>query len=95
MSSVIVRKHGATAITVDGERQRRDTQLEGRDYVIVTTSAIRPATPLELTISGMPARSRWPLRVALSLAALIVLAGVVFGRARADDDGTAPALARS
>ena len=90
MSSVIVRKHGATAITVGGERQRRDTQLEGRDYVIVTTAAIQPATPLAVTVSGMPARSRWPVRLALSLAGLIVLAGVVFGRARADDDDTAP-----
>ena len=90
MSSVIVRKHGATAIAVGGERQRRDTQLEGRDYVIVSTAAIQPATPLEVTIAGMPARSRWPVRVALSLAGLIVLAGIVFGRARADDDGTAP-----
>ena len=88
MSSVIVRKQGATAITVGGERQRRDTQLEGRDYVIVSTAAIQPATPLDVTITGLPARSRWPVRLALSLAALIVLAGVVFGRARADDDGT-------
>jgi hypothetical protein len=90
MSSVIVRKHGATAITVGGERQRRDTQLEGRDYVIVSTSAIQPATPLAVTITGMPSRSRWPVRLALTLAGLIVLAGVVFGRARADDDSTAP-----
>ena len=95
MTSVIVRRQGATAITVGGERQRRDTQLEGRDYVIVSTAAIQPATPLEVTITGLPARPRWPVRVALSLAALIVLAGVVFGRARADDDGTAPAPARS
>ncbi len=95
MSSVIVRKQSGTAITVAGERQRRDTQLEGRDYVIVSTAAIQPATPVDVTITGLPARSRWPVRVALSLAALIVLAGVVFGRARADDDGTAPAPARS
>jgi len=95
MSSVIVRKHAATTITVGGERQRRDTQLEGRDYVIVSTSAIQPATPLEVSIGGLPARPRWPVRVALTLAALIVLAGVVFGRARADDDGTAPVPARS
>jgi hypothetical protein len=95
MSSVIVRKHGGTAIAVGGERQRRDTQLEGRDYVIVSTSAIQPATPLSVTITGMPARPRWPVRLALSLAGLIVLAGIVFGRARADDDGTAPAPARS
>jgi hypothetical protein len=89
MSSVIVRKHAATTITVGGERQRRDTQLEGRDYVIVSTAAIQPGAPLEVTITGMPARARWPVRVALSLAGLIVLAGIVFGRAAADDDGTA------
>jgi hypothetical protein len=91
MSSVIVRKQGAVAITVAGERARRDTQLEGREYIVVSTAAIQPATPLAVTVTGMPARSRWPVRLALSLAGLIVLAGLVFGRARADDDGTAPA----
>lgn len=95
LSSVIVRKHGTTAIVVGGERQRRDTQLEGRDYVLVATGEITPGTPFDVIVSGMPARPRWPVRLALSLAALIVLAGLVFGRARADDDGTAPAPARS
>ena len=56
------------ASSVAGERQRRDTQLEGRDYVVVSTGAIRPATPLEVTVSGMPARPRWPVRLALALA---------------------------
>ena len=95
MSSVIVRRHAGTTVTVAGERQRRDTQLEGRDYLMVGTGAIQPSAPLQVTISGMPSRPRWPLRVALTLAGLIVLAGVVFGRARADDDSTAPASARS
>jgi hypothetical protein len=95
MSSVIVRRHGPTTVTVTGERQRRDTQLEGRDYVVVSTGAIRPATALDVTVSGMPSRARWPVRVALGLAGLVVLAGIVFGRARADDDASAPAPARS
>jgi hypothetical protein len=95
LSSVIVRKHGAAAIVVGGERQRRDTQLEGRDYVLVATGEIRPGTPFDVTISGLPARPRWPVRLALTLAALVVLAGLVFGRARADDDGSAPIPARS
>ncbi len=95
LSSVIVRKQGTTTIVVGGEQQRRDTQLEGRDYVLVGTGEIRPGTPFDVTISGLPARARWPVRLALSLAALVVLAGLVFGRARADDDGTAPASARS
>jgi hypothetical protein len=95
LSSVIIRKQGTTAIVVGGERQRRDTQLEGRDYVLVATGEVRPGTPFDVTISGLPARARWPLRLTLALAALVVLAGLVFGRARADDDGTAPAPARS
>jgi hypothetical protein len=91
MGNVIVRRHAGTIVVVGGERQRRDTQLEGRDYVVVSTGAIQPATPLDVTVSGMPSRPRWPVRVALTLAGLIVLAGLVFGRARADDDGTVPA----
>ncbi len=47
MSSVIVRRHAGTTVVVAGERQRRDTQLEGRDYVLVSTGAIQPATPLD------------------------------------------------
>jgi hypothetical protein len=94
-TNVVVRQTGATSVTVAGERQRRDTQLEGRTYVVVQTGAVAAATPLEITVSGLPARPRWPVRLALGLAALIAVAGVVFGRARADDDGTAPAPARS
>ncbi len=89
MSNVIVRRHAGTSVVVAGERQRRDTQLEGRDYVVVSTGAVQPAAPLQVTVSGMPSRPRWPVRVALTLAGLIVLAGIVFGRARADDDGVA------
>jgi hypothetical protein len=89
MGNVIIRRHPGTTVVVGGERQRRDTQLEGRDYVVVSTGAIQPAAPLEIAVSGMPSRPRWPVRVALTLAGLIVLAGVVFGRARADDDGVA------
>jgi hypothetical protein len=95
MSSVIVRRVDAATVAVVGERQRRDTQLEGRNYVVVSTGAIKAGTPLDVQIGGLPARPRWPVRVALSLAALIVLAGIVFGRARADDDGTASAPART
>jgi hypothetical protein len=90
MSSVIVRRTASTVLAVAGERQRRDTQLEGRDYVIVTTGPVEAARTLEIALSGLPARPRWPLRVALGLAGAIVLAGLVFGRARADDDGDAP-----
>jgi hypothetical protein len=89
MGNVIVRRHPTTTVVVGGERQRRDTKLEGRDYVVVSTGAIQPATPLDVTVSGLPSRSRWPVRVALTLAGLIMLAGIVFGRRRADDDGTA------
>jgi hypothetical protein len=94
-SSVIVRQVGAAAVTVAGEVQRRNTQVEGRQYVVIQTGAVQTSAPLEITVSGLPARARWPVRVALGLAALIVVAGLVFGRARADDDGTAPAPARS
>jgi hypothetical protein len=95
MSTVIVRRTGETAVTVGGEKARRDTTLEGRQYIVVTTGAVQPSVPLELTVSGLPARSRWPVRIALGLAAGIVLLGIVFGRARADDDAAAPLPARS
>jgi hypothetical protein len=95
MSAVIVRKVGATAVTVAGERQRRETVLEGRAYTIISTAAIAPGTPLDIRVSGLPARPRWPLRVALGLAGAIVLAGLLFGRARADDDGAAVQPART
>jgi hypothetical protein len=94
MSSVIARSTGGAVLSVAGERQRRDTTLEGREYVVVTTGAVEASRPLDIAVSGLPARPRWPLRLALGLAGAIVLAGLVFGRARADDDGDA-ALPRS
>ena len=95
MSTVIVRRSGATAVTVAGERARRDTTLEGRQYVVVTTGAVQPSTALDVRVTGLPSRPRWPVRLALGLAAGIVLLGVLFGRARADDDAGAPLPARS
>jgi hypothetical protein len=95
MTSVIVRRSGAAVLSVAGERQRRDTTLEGRDYVVVTTGAVEAARPLDIAVSGLPSRPRWPVRLALGLAGAIVLAGFVFGRARADDDGDAPLPPRS
>jgi hypothetical protein len=95
LSTVIVRRTGATAVVVAGERSRRDTALEGRQYIVVTSGAVKPGVPLDVAISGLPARPRWPVRVALSLAAGIVLLGLAFGRARADDDAAAPLPARS
>jgi hypothetical protein len=95
MSSVIARRTGSAVLSVAGERQRRDTQLEGRSYVVVTTGAIEASRPLDIAISGLPSRPRWPVRLALGLAGAIVLAGLVFGRARADVDGDAPLPPRS
>jgi hypothetical protein len=96
MSTVIVRRVGATAVSVAGERARRDTTLDGKQYIVVTTGAVQPSTPLEVSVTGLPSRPRWPVRLALALAAGIVLLGIVFGRARAraDDDAAAPLPAR-
>jgi hypothetical protein len=95
MSTVIVRRGATTTIAVAGERGRRDANLEGRDYIVVSGGAVQAAAPIDVTVSGLPARSRWPVRIALTLAGLIVVAGLVFGRARADDDGAASVPARS
>jgi hypothetical protein len=92
MSTVIVRRGATTTIAVAGERSRRDANLEGRDYIVVSGGAVQAAAPIDVTVSGLPARSRWPVRIALTLAGLIVLAGLVFGRARADDDGEAASV---
>ena len=92
MSTVIVRRGATTTIAVAGERGRRDANLEGRDYIVVSGGAVQAAAPIDVTVSGLPSRSRWPVRIALTLAGLIVLAGLVFGRARADDDGDAASV---
>jgi hypothetical protein len=89
MSTIIVRRGATTTIAVAGERNRRDANLEGRDYIVVSGGAVQAGTPIDVTVGGLPSRARWPLRVALTLAGLIVVAGLVFGRARADDDGDA------
>jgi hypothetical protein len=83
--TVIVRKQGTIQIEVAGEQNRRDVTLEGRTYQVVTRGAVPAGGSIDVTLTGLPAHARWPRFVALTLAGLIVAAGLFYATARAPD----------
>jgi hypothetical protein len=83
--TVIVRKQGTIQVEVAGEQNRRDVSLEGRTYQVVTRAAVPAGGSIDVTLTGLPARARWPRYVALTLAGLIVAAGLFYATARAPD----------
>ena len=82
--TVIVRKLGDLEVNVAGERARREVPLQGRTYIVVTTGGLNPGTPVDITVTGLPARARWPLYLTFGLAGLSVLAGAGWATAGRD-----------
>jgi hypothetical protein len=74
--TVIVRKQDALQVTLEGEQNRRDVTLEGRTYLVLARGASAPRGAMDVSLSGLPARARWPRYAALGLSALIVVAGL-------------------
>jgi hypothetical protein len=58
----------------------RDAALGGQAFVIASGPALPAGAPLRLALNGLPVGSRWPLYIALSLAAVIAAAGLWLAR---------------
>lgn len=54
----------------------REAALSGQAFLIATGPALAAGSPLQLTLVGLPYRSRIPLIVALTLAGVVALAGI-------------------
>jgi hypothetical protein len=63
----------------------REAALSGQAFLIATGPALAAGTPFQLTLVGLPYRSRTPLIVALVLAGLVGVAGVYLSVTRPSD----------
>jgi hypothetical protein len=67
----------------------REASLSGQAFLIATGPGLAAHAPLQLTLAGLPHRSRLPLMITLTLAALVAGGGVYLSVARPADRATA------
>jgi hypothetical protein len=94
-TTVILRKLESVQFHLANGQGQRDVPLEGRMYVVLNGGALPVGTPLDLTLSGLPHHSPWPMYVAIGLGALILIGGGVLafrGTPRAKREEVALAL---
>ena len=65
----------------------RETTLQGTPFIVATGGPLPAGTPLTVTLTGVPHRSRVPVYVALTAAAAIALWGVWFATSHAGGEG--------
>ena len=75
-TTVFVVQSGGLAVSSPQISQRRDLVDQGQPLILGSGGGIAAGQALELEISGLPSRPVWPRNVALSLAALIAIAGI-------------------
>ncbi len=76
--AVIVRKFGDAKLTSPNLSRQQEMPADGQTYIAAAGDAAIPAGQLiTLNVSGLPHHSLVPRNVALSIAALIVLIGIV------------------
>lgn len=73
---VIARKLDGLAVTLAGERQRREVPIEGRTYFVLGAGALGAGEVVDIGVTGLPAHPAWPRYVTLALAAIVVMVGV-------------------
>jgi hypothetical protein len=74
--AVVVRKVGATALASPQVAQQRDIPADGDVFIAGTGGNVAAGTPIDLTVSGYPHYNSAPRWTALTLAVLILSAGV-------------------
>ena len=74
--AVVVKKVGETRLRSPQISQQREMPAEGETYIAATGGQVAAGQPIELIVSGFPAHSIAPRYLALTLAAVIALAGV-------------------
>jgi len=74
---VIMTRAGAARISSPQLTATNDMASDSQAVVVGTGPALPPHQEIVLTLSGLPSRSRWGRNVALALAALVLLAGLL------------------
>ena len=85
--AIIVRKFGDAKLTSPNISRQQEMPADGQVYIAAAGDATIPAgQPITLNVTGLPHHSVVPRYVALSLAGLIVLIGIVALRRPVDAD---------
>ncbi len=91
--SVIVKKLGETTLKSPQLKEQREMPADGEVYIAATGGPVTAGQAIYLTVNGVPHHTQAPRRVALALAAVVVMIGVWFAT-RPTGDAAAQAADR-
>ncbi|HEY2432442.1 MAG TPA: hypothetical protein VGI12_07185 [Vicinamibacterales bacterium] len=74
--ALVVQKTADMQLTSAQVAQRREMQADGNTYIVGQGGPLQAGDTLTLVLSGLPSRPSWPRNVAVTLAVVILLAGV-------------------
>ncbi|HUP39376.1 MAG TPA: hypothetical protein VM115_04595 [Vicinamibacterales bacterium] len=80
--AVLMRKVGDISLTSPQLPEVQERAIQGDTYILAQGPAIPSGAPLAITVSGLPHHSPVPRRIALTLAILIIGAGIWTARRR-------------
>ena len=89
-TTVIVRKLGNLQLQLGNAQAQREVPLEARTYLVTNGGALEAGVPLDITLRGLRYHATWPRYVALTLAAIIAIGGVLFALRAAPQGAARP-----
>lgn len=92
--ALVVQKVGGMRLSSPSAPTVRDTQLQGTPFIMGTGASVPAGTPLQLTLSGLPHRSRVPVYLALAMAAGLVVWGAWMAMSQSEASAAAQAARR-
>jgi hypothetical protein len=82
--AVVAKKAGDMKLSSPQIQQQQDTAVEGTPVIIGAGGTLPAGQPFSLSVTGLPHHSSMPRRVALTLAVVVILAGVWASTRRPD-----------
>lgn len=92
--ALVVQKVGGMRLSSPSAPTVRDTQLQGSPFIMGTGASVPAGTPLQLTLSGLPHRSRMPVYVTLTIAGALVAWGAWMAMSQSGASSAAQAARR-
>jgi hypothetical protein len=92
--AVVAQKIGDMRLQSSSAPTLRESQLQGTPFIMGTGASLAAGTPLQITLSGLPHKSRVPVYVTLAIAAGLIAWGVWLAMSQSDAAATARATRR-
>jgi hypothetical protein len=92
--ALVVQKVGSMRLSSPSAPTVRDSQLQGTPFIMGTGASVPTGTPLQLTLSGLPHKSRVPVYVTLTIAAGLVVWGAWMAMSQSAASAAAQAARR-